>query len=663
MAKSVIQITFNSLPSVDERLVYSNDLSTIALFEEFKTLRTRIEQSTIGGTVNTCALNFYNAIYADYNNGGLYSITVALNVVTITAIQSNVTFTEVLNTTSGAVTAVITNNTEILPISITDIAFQQSVSTNYNKIIGISVTTSLLATSVSSPLVISPNADNPFVFDYARGSLIDVICTDGSDTATQSIQLPDVLRSSNVSVNIVNFPTGASATVLLSAKYGLTLEYSLDNSTWQTSNVFTGLLNDTYTVYIKDQYGGATTSDFVVSIFSPDISVTNSFAYVAPESAIRFKKNEIWDYCNIYKTDANTLSCEEDVDVKYKYTHKYQTCDTDIVVQFLSNYETLEANVIREDLTKDSLAISQRSTNIGAKDKRDAMYYNLENDQTGIYYVSGDTYNYSTGFKNGEYELFGELPNYGVKGNFIYLDDIGWFQIVDIIFDDDLDSDVLVIDYTYTGTPTEIVVSSEFNRKNYDVYEFNIDMSNYADEEIQIELLMSDSNFTDANYLSEKISVKERWEKTVEVIWYNPRDTFSFYSTGFKNKARLPYQLFTAGDDSSLEIHKTDTTTMMISSDSYDTKDLVLQFLPTAIKNQLTRAFLHKELYIDKVQYVATAPPETEPLGNSNTYRFSVNIQKTGNVFNSEWDGSGNSIEDVELIGLIQSDNTYIKQG
>lgn len=670
MAKSTIILSFNSLPSVDDILEFSNDKQASNILEVFKTLRIAGNQSTIGTDIEGCILEYESAINYDYNNGlngSQYTISfdLVLETLTIEAIQDNVVFAEVTNTTGGAITAVIDNQTVAPTLTIDAVTFSQSTSTNYCKIIKVSVDTNVLATSVSSPVVINPNADNPFSFDYARGGNITITCTDGITVATQTVTLPDVLRSSNISVSVFNTPNGGNATINLSASYGLTLSYQVEDSLgnlsgWQTSNIFSSLTNDVYTVYVKDTFGCTAESGFQVSVFSPDISVTEAYSYIAKEMSIRYKKNQVWDYNSIYKIDDNTLSCEEDVENPYKHVHLFQTQDQ-ITTQFLSNYETLEANVINEDGSKDAQTIVPRSTNIGATDKRDASYYSIDDTTTGIYFTSGQKYDYYTGNFEENYTLNGALPNYGYINNYIYLDGLGWFQIVDIIYNDTYDADVLVINYAYAGIPAEIIVSSIYNRENYDVYEFNIDMSAYEDKNIQVEVLMSDNTFGESNYLSEIINVKERQGQTIEIIWYNPTDTFVFYSTGLKNKARVPYQLFTSGDDSELQIHKTARTVMMINSNSYETKDLELYPITNAIKQQLTKAFLHKELYLDRVKYVSNSAPETEPIKFTNLYEFNANVQKTGVVFNSEWDGIGNSIEGVEVIGILQSDNAYIK--
>lgn len=674
MAKSKIEITFNSIPQVGDLLILNNNLSAIDLSEVFVLFRDNNFKTKIGTSINECATLYYQAINLDYNNTLLYTVTRSLNVVTIEATQSNVIFSETTNTSSGRITTVITNETETASISIDNISFSTSTSTNYCKNVKVNVTTSSLATDISSPVVINGNVDNPFSFDYGRENVITITCTDGVNTASQTVALPDVLRTEKISISLFNTPNGSTATINFAGNAFLVttptisdsfldLQYSLDNINWQTSNVFNGLAEGIYTVYIKDQYNCQISSSFQVNIFTPSTTVTTPYNYIDKALSIRYKRNQEWDNCSIYRTEENTLSCEEVVENAYPYYHLFQTCDT-ITTQFLSNYSNISANVIRENGSKDSLTVVKRSNNIGATDKRDAKYYNAENSQTGIYYTIGSTYNYSTGIANGTYELQGSLPQYGSIGNYIFLDGVGWFEIKDIIYNDVYDADVLIIDYEYTGSPSEAIVSSVYNIENYEVYEFTTDMSNYEDEEIQIEILQSDNSFGEYNYLSEKIKVTERWYDTLEIIWYNNTNTRTYYSTGLKNKARVYFETFYATDDSDLEIHKTDTTTILIDSESYETNTLVLDghsLLSTGAKRQLTKAFMHKELYINKVKYVSNSIPETENIPYTNQYKLTANLTKTGNVFQSQLSGNENTISNVDVIGLLQTDGKYIK--
>jgi len=659
MALSKITVTFVSIPNTGTILRIENDLSGTTISEAFDDIRYSNGVTLIGATIDDCAANYASALELDYNTTNLYTITVLDNVVTIEAVQDGVTFSETFNSTLGAVTTVPGNEPATPELTIDTIAFSEADTDPCNNV-KVTVTTSELATKVTSPLLIDPNVANPFSFDWVRDVLISIDCETATLNASESSQLPTILSVANTTLDIINTPTGAQITVTHESTFGLTLQYSLDDITYQSSNIFTGQPEASYTMYVKDQLGCKISIPFVVDVFTPDITVTSAFSYYAKEMSIRMKENVVWDSCSIYRTEENTLSCEEKVEKAFPYIHKLQTCDV-ITTQFLSNYTTLIANLIKEDGSKVNLPITKKSNLLDVKDKRDATYFNAGDDQVGVYFTTGDTYDYDTGLPDGTYALNGNLPNYGVVGNYIYLDVFAtWFQIVNIDYDEDIKADILYINKTYTGVPSPVIASSIYNQKNYEVYEYDIDFSAYDGQELQVELLQNHADFGDFNYLSEKIHIRERWPDTFELIWYGVADTWVFYSTGIKNKARVLVETFQANNDSSVDIHKTDITTFLIDSENYETMDLVLTELTTAIKRQLTRASQHKEFYIDKDQYVINSSPETTPVPFTNFYTLNLSLTKAGKVFNSEWNGDGNTISE-EAVGLLQDNNNYIK--
>lgn len=660
MAFSKIEITFVSIPQVGDNLVIGDTLAVKDIDEGFVVLRAGHFQTTIGDSINNSAFHYQDAVSLDYNSGGLYTITQLANVVTIEATQDGTVFSEDLNNSSGRITVVITNETATGELTIDTVTFSEADSDPCNNV-KVNVTTSELATIITSPVSVNPNTDNPFDFDWVREVSILIECETATLNASLGVSLPAILSVANMTLTLVNSPTGATLTVTHTSTFGLTLEYSLDNfATTQSENTFTGLAEGSYIVYVRDQLGCSIQKDFFVSIFSPDISVREAFTFLGKEMSFRFKRNQVWDDCTIQRNEHNTLSCEEKVNFAYPYYQKFQTCDV-ITTQFLSNYETLEANIIQEDGTKIPLNIVKRSNFLDVKDSRDATYYDAGDGKTGVYFTTGDTYDYDTGVVNGTYALNGKLPVWGAIGNYIFLDGIGWFQIEEIIFNDDVDADVLIFTYLYTGIPTVIKVSSNYNIKNYEVYEFVTDFVAYEGETLQVDILQTDNSFGTYNYLSEQMIIKQKWEDTVEMIWYNPTDTFIFYSTGIQNKARLDFDDFGAGDDSSLDLHKTPRTSILISADSYENSILSISEVSTGIKRQLTKAVLHKELFIDNIQYVSNAPPEPEPMPFSNMYGMKFNLTKTGDVYNSEFDGTENGLGSVEVVGLVKSSGSFLK--
>ena len=660
--KSKIEITFVSSPLDFQILTIVNSLSGFKLKETFTPFRQANAECEIGVSGAATALNYLTAVSLDYNSTGLYTITLLGDVVTIEAVQEGVVFSVFQNTTLGAVTTVIINQPATPQLTIDDITFSEADADPCNNI-KVNVTTSELATKVTSPLIIDPNVDNPFEFDWVREVTINIACETATLNTSLNVQLPDILSVGTTQVNIFNTPTGGNVTVTHTSSNLLTLQYSLDDITYQSSNVFNGLIVDTYTMYVKDQFGCNISIPFEIVIFTPDISVTVPDFALSKAMSIRFKRDIVWNNCTDYKNEENTLSCEYNSLLNYKEIQKFQTCDLE-PTQFRTNYQVRLANVIKEDGTKDALTIVKKTTNLDKKDKRDATWYDIDGTTAGIYFTSGDTYDYDTGLQNGTYELNGELPEWAIINNFVFLDGIGWFTIVDKFTSNEFNADVIVIEYdSAPGTPTSIIVSSNYNLFNYDVFEFDVDMAVYDNQQIQVEVLATDDTFTNIRELSELLWIDERWEDTIEIRYWNLDNTDVFYATGIKNKIRPDVENFQPNIEPSSEGLNTDQNSILLNARIYETNILTLSPCTIGIMRQVTQALSHKELYLDGVQYrLADDGLEVENYGQTNLVVVTATLIKSGNVYNTEFEGTSNQIDgQTELIGLLQNGNDYIK--
>ena len=635
MAKSKITVQFVATPTVDEDLVFSSNQSADNILEIFSSVRSYNNESKIGYNNIISANNYYDALVADYGGSGLYVFTLNLNLVTIEATQSNVIFS-LLNNTASATTVVIDNETEDEPISISSTTISSYLPDIANRV-KVNVLTNVLATSYDDGDVLGiSNSSNPFNYSILRGStrLLKVYDSNGN-TATKSIIAPAILASANIVTNIVNTPSGANVTVSVSNSNLLVLQYSLDGSTWQSSNIFNGILIGNYTMYVKDQFGYIVNKNFSVTSFEPNVSATDEYSYLSKAMSIRYKKNETWDYNDIHKNFDNTLSCEEQVDNAYKYKQKFKPINV-VKTQFLSNYTNISANVIKEDGTKDSLVIDKKINFLDIKDKRDARIYSISSTETGLYYTSGNTYDYATGVDNGDYALNGALPDYGVIGNYVMFLADGWFLIKDIIYNEALNADVLVLDMHYVGPDVIRVVSAKYNQCNFNVYEFTVDFSKYNNSEVQIEILQSAPTlgFNDYNYLSEVLEVKDYYPSCVEIKWVNEEDTLIFYSTGIHNVGNFEFLTFNLGKDSSLEIHKTPYSAVVIDSSNYELRELTIDEVSTEIANQLIQASLHKNLCINGIRYISHSEPEISVVDFTNIHQVKLTLLRVPTATN-----------------------------
>lgn len=662
MAFSKVEITFLGIPAIDAVLIITNSLA-LPIIEQFVITRGLNNETTRGTDTDTQASFYNDAVELDHNSTNLYTIVLVGSVVTITSNLDGVVFVEDTNTAPGEIDVVITNEAATPVLTIDTVAFSEADTDPCNNI-KVTVTTSELATKVTSPVLIDPNVANPYSFDFIRAVTISNECETATLNAIQSTQLPAILSVGSTTLTLFNTPTGANLTVTHTDTFGLTLTYSLDDIDFSnTTGVFNGLTPGNYIVYVKDTFGCKIQKDFVVSIFTPDISVTVPFFERSKSMSIRMKRDITWGNCADYKIEENTLSCESEVDLPYQTIQLFQTCDL-IADQFKTNYETLAANVIKSDGTKDALSIAKFTNNLDKKDKRDAIYYDINGTQTGIYFITGNTYDFDTGLQNGTYELNGLLPEWGVIGNFIFLDTIGWLTIVDIIFNDDADADVLVVDLATTVVPTPIIVSSNYNLTNFEVYQFNTDMSVYDDQIIQVEILATSaiSGFDDIRELSELLEIAVRWNRTMAIDYWNFENTDVFYATGIKNRIRIGYESFYPGVTGDVEGHNTDNSSILIKSKFYEINTLVIALVAVAIARQLTQAFGHSELFLNGAQYRVNDIPEIESHGNTNLQTISTIFTKSGRAFASDLEGDAPELNpSTEGVGLLKNEGKYIK--
>jgi hypothetical protein len=630
MAKSKITITFTGVPAIGDYLNITNSLAPSGTISEiFTSIRQAAHQSTIGSTNTISASNFNTAVSIDNGNSGLYTITISGNIVEIISTISNAVFTlaAVLGTTWR--TIVIDNQVEEVPIVINSIEFLKEVGNPCANTL-VKVTTSVLATKYSIDGGVQVvNTFNPFSYIQARGTskTLQVLAANLT-IATKIVKAPVVLAAGNVSISILNTPNGATLTVTLYDSYGLVLQYSLDGVTWRTNNVFTGIAPGNYTLYVKDQLGCSVTKAFVVEAFNPNVTTECPVSYISESMSIRFKHNEVWDNVDVYKTDFNTLSCEEDTIVAFQYKQMFKTSNI-VSTQLLSNYQNIQVNILREDNTKVNVPIYMLKKFVDLKDSRDAQVKQITPAKAGVYYTTGNTYDYVTGVANGVYALNGSLPDYASVGNYIELKTVGWFLIEDIIFDEALNVEMLVITYVMPSSPITTIVKSNWNQKNFNLFEFNIDFAPYLNEYIQVEILQDSPGFPDFNYLSEIIEVRNTFKDSIEMIWFNYEDSNVFYSTGIKNIGNFLLASFVSGNDSEVVINKTPNTSIMVNASNYDTKELVLEDLTTAIMKQVSQAVLHKGLIINRVPYVASSNPSTEVVESTNLHSLTAPLNLT----------------------------------
>lgn len=448
------------------------------------------------------AQSFVNAWTADYA-GTSFTVNRVSNVVTITATYDGAVFSgfSFSGPGPGTVGAVITNEAFDFPMELTGSSLSEADASK--------------CTTVKVTLT-EENGTGPFTWntilpghtgldgDVPRsGGPIDIeIEDDNGEIDTIQVQVPALLDNSAVSVVVEGDPSGLHGTVTINmaALFMLTYTYSLDDVSYQSSNIFTSILPGSYTLYVKDNYGCTLSYPFEVTLDTirpPAYSLmprSNSFGWFQQQAAIN-------DCSNPYHgLNAKPNDYKPTRFYNPKYFQPWCFVDSPIT-QFRSNYDTITAKLYSLlDLNTElaSYTINKRSDNIGQRQVMDAVIYDLGSSRTGVYWLSGNLYDTDHSTVTGSYDLGGQLPEWVKVGQrFTLIGSVadGIYEIKQIIYDSDLLVNVAVIDREYTDVAEEVnvIVDAIYNKLNYETYEFQSAFSELDEGCYKIVLSMTDS--------------------------------------------------------------------------------------------------------------------------------------------------------------------------
>lgn len=564
---------------------------------------------------------------------------------------NNVFVTSLVNDPS--INVVIKNSTSDFVFS--SIVF--SASETPCKTIIVTATTSQLANNILQPNQVIGNFYNPIILEVVRG--VDFTLEIENliyGIIRELIIVPTVLNINNFNIGILNTPNGSSILITNQNTSDLILEYSLDGITWQLNNSFSGLPDANYTLHVRDNYGCSFTKLFSVSA---DASY-NPFFYISKSNSLRFAKRV--DFNTNYKNDENTLSCEVECDLVYKEVQLFQSNDV-VQTQFKSNYTLNIAKVVKSDLSEITIPVIKKTQNLNQKDKRDAII-SANGINTYVHFTAGNVYDYATNAVTGTYALNGSLPVWAKVGNYINING-SWNLIEDILFDENLNSDVIVFYGIYLQPTANVIVSCIFNIEEYEVYEFSIDMVNYIDQNIRVKIICSHNLFLDLIHLSEQINVKVKQLNTAEIKYKNETNTDVFYSTGIQPLIRQTINFINAINEQSSEKYKTDTNVVLLNADIYEGDEYIFEPVTKELMRKIIRALSHETIFIDNVGYVKNDAVEVEgPLGETNLYTIKCKMLKNGNVYNSQNSGISTEIYNggnLNIVGLLDSGGGFVK--
>jgi len=643
---STLKITFDAAPSLNERfqVKINTGVGISSLFETFVNLRQGSGQVTTPNTgggldVFMAAEEFNTAWNLDYKNFGSTNNLVAsysLDTVTITLINDTWQFDSVLGTLIDnlKVSTVINNDAIVAPKSAQlDSITADIANPCLNAIANISAEggTGVYNIRVNEDTVFS-GLSSPMQLNLPRGSFNLIIITDNGGNTIGSLFLkpPRKFIPTDFDLKVENFTGGATLSINLKyiSSYLLPATFSLDNITFQESNVFTGLPDGTYTVYVKDALGCVSSKPIFIDGYT---DLTETVFTISAINAIHFAKVEEGK-----KNLRNTLSCNELKRLTYPFYHRFLIDDV-ITTQLKTNAAYLNIYTIDSEGTTNVLSAVQKSNNTNLKAKSTATYFSLGGGRSAIRFGLVDILDYTTETVIEQADFGFSLPEWAnQEGKYVTISGLGQVKIDSISYSDTYDSFILEFNIAYIGFPQTRKVSAVYNLQPYELFEFTTSMATNPDLfQVVIEAGLDLDNIA-FTYISEKIKQVSDNENLFKIVYSDDENKGDMvYQTGIQHLIRLEGQTDYAGEQNT-EGYDGDTEFYSTENSVYSSERFYFPRLSTNIAHKLRLVTAHKLLNINGIYYKIAETPEIKTDINNNSKSFSVLLKSGGSEFLSK---------------------------
>lgn len=621
-----IHLDFTANPNIADKVEISGDLG---LYYKINFVSTRVisNQCTIGTTLAQTIINLNNAFQLDHNSGGQFVVSydgTSFEFSSETYFNSGDP-TETLNNTSGRVVSTITEIDNAFAIDNIELdggdcdTVSVAVYTNQDM--------QSIMTPIASYLIDPPKDYFTISLDrYLNSRVVSFTCYDGvGGVDSETILIPSLLLPAMFTITQSSNPLATNVSIANTTE-GLTLEYSINGTDYQSEPLFTNLLDGEYTLYVKDQFDCEIEIEFSVVAQS----TTTPYFHISKSNALRYAKDETVNETTIFANDENSLSCQTLQSIKYKQFQQFKVGDI-IKTQFKSSYATNTAKLIDSVDDETTLIVEKISNYLDLKEKRDAKIVTLDSGKYGVYFVSGNIYDYNTESVTGTYDLLGELPEWAEVGNWIVIDSI-FYQIENNSFNETVNA--WQIEFTSSATLSgDIMIGSVYNLENYEIYEFSIDTTDIIGD-YTVQINGTDTIFGSITFNSEILQISTAIERSLFIEYWNDVNT-DFFITDWTHKMRIGYISITPEIDNESETFKSDETATIYDVQNYEVNRFVFTPQTTELNRKLVLALSHKNVKINGILYTKKSF-ELEGLSDF------VNIQKLTAVMTKS--DSGNTI-------------------
>lgn len=630
---SIITIEFNDVPLEDGFLRLLNpDYLGLNGLETFRDKRLNSYETRIAlpgvEQLRECAENFANAFQIDYNASGVFFINTNNSTVTISTEQNGVFDGFTRDNLAYSINIFVSNTPQNITFEVTSITYLEPLTNPCGKVL-VRIEANKVIQQVFSPVQISGNTETFVEFELDRGINWEYQVRSGLEGDSNPAQFQRTPAA--IEENLLQFTTQATPNgVVLTINYvgnlaNNRLLYSLNGVDFQTSNSFSNLLSDTYTVYVKDNYNCVKNATYVIGDFEPGQNSAPPFFYYPLANPILMFDNIEVDENTPYERLPNQLELNS---VNYAIPHKYKPNEI-VTIQFRTSYVP-ELATLKEcgSLNSFIYVISKKTNNINAFDSRDAVKYIDSDGFVRLYFTTGNTYDLNGQvIPDGTHFLNGNYPNGYEQGGYVKFE--GRYELIDaIVYNDDFERwEIVTLENPLNSiVDTPVIASIYYNIQDYEIYEISMAMPSEGIYTLEIDAIYNQQRI---NLISQKIEVSNEIEPHHRIEYANFENNELVFATGFVGTIRIPYDVLpkiVAAD----EIEDYQSEDRLIPLESYNRERFEFSFLAqtTNVIRQLNEVFKNSTIFIDGLEYKKVGTPDIRAIGASNGYFYKITMQR-----------------------------------
>lgn len=475
------------------------------------------------------------------------------------------------------------------------------------------------------------NVTSPYIVTFNRRSVNQLIKIVGENTdiGTILVNLPRKIEESDISIEPI-IQIDGSMSVSINVGYINTnitpYEYSIDGSTYQSSNSFPSLLPGSYTVYIRDSFGCVTTKDFIIDGVTVLTEIVFQISAINP---IRFFKSRA---AGEKKNILNSLSCEELKDVAYSGSHLYpSTSINTIQIQTNAPYRRVyaidkdgaETDIPNAQIVKNTNITGYTTATLSSRDGLAVLHWG---------YVSVLDPDTDEVIGNTNFGSF--VPTWADdSGKRLEVSTLGVTSIQNIYYDSEKQSNVVQLNISYSGPEAQVNVKGTYNEQPYDVYEFQVNMLALPPYfTLKIDYGQDENNLK-TPWISEPIKRIIDSDEYIKLDYWDDDNRGNFiYQTGTQHHVYVKGAMDYVGEQNT-EGYNGDSEYYKVNDEVYFSFNLIIEFLPSVFAHFLRLITAHEYLYVNGLRCKLAESPEIEGEVATNLKTFTALLKTSGDEF------------------------------